>query len=96
VKKKVTNAFTGGRETKEEQQQLGGNPEVCTVYQYYYFMFEPQDEALRERKRACRAGEILCGHCKKELAQRIIAYLTDHQKKREKARDMLDQFLLKD
>lgn len=96
VKKKVMNAFTGGRETREEQQKLGGNPDICTVYQYYYFMFEPDEHALTQRNQACRNGEVLCGHCKKELASRITAYLMDHQRKREEARAVLDQFLLKD
>lgn len=96
VRKKVMNAFTGGRETLEEQKKLGGSPDVCTVFQYYYFLFEPDDAKLQERREACMSGAILCGHCKKDLAERIVQYLTEHQKKREKAREILDQFLLKD
>jgi tryptophanyl-tRNA synthetase len=38
----------------------------------------------------------MCGTCKKELADRIVQYLRGHQERREKAREVLDQFLLKD
>ncbi len=93
--KKVMKAFTGGRDTVEEQRELGGRPEVCNVYAYYYFLFEEDDEALVERELSCKKGEILCGECKKTLANRIEVFLTDFQKKREEARKVLDQYLLK-
>ena len=96
IQKKVMNAFTGGRETVEEQRKLGGTPHVCTVFQYYYFLFELNDSKLEERRNACKNGELLCGHCKKELADRLTAYLTEHQKNREKARKVLNEYLLKD
>jgi tryptophanyl-tRNA synthetase len=96
ARRKVMNAFTGGRETLEEQKTLGGTPEVCTVYQYYYFLFEPDDFALEKRRQACTSGDLMCGQCKKELADRLVAYLEDHQRKREKAREVLDQFILRD
>jgi len=93
--KKVMKAFTGGRDTVEEQRELGGRPEVCNVYAYYYFMFEENDAALVEREMKCKKGEILCGECKKNLAKRVEVFLTDFQKKREEAREVLDQYLLK-
>jgi tryptophanyl-tRNA synthetase len=96
VRRKVMNAFTGGRETLAEQKELGGNPDICTVFQYYYFLFEPDDSKLQERRQSCKNGEIMCGTCKKDLADRIVQYLTGHQERREKAREVLDQFLLKD
>jgi tryptophanyl-tRNA synthetase len=92
---KVMKAFTGGRDTVEEQKRLGGKPEVCNVYAYYYFLFEEDDEELVERERLCRSGEIMCGECKKQLADRVKVFLTGFQKKREKARDVLGDFLLK-
>ncbi len=58
-------AFTGGRDTVEEQRKLGGRPEVCNVYAYYYFLFEEDDQALVDRELGCKKGEILCGECKK-------------------------------
>ena len=93
--KKVMKAFTGGRDTVEEQREKGGRPEICNVYAYYYFLFEDDDQALVERELKCKNGEILCGECKKTLAKRVEMFLTDFQEKREAAREVLDQYIMK-
>jgi len=93
--KKVMRAYTGGRDTVDEQRKLGGRPEVCNVYAYYYFLFEDDDQKLVEREQSCKSGEILCGHCKTDLAARIEVFLIDFQEKREAAREVLDQFIIK-
>jgi tryptophanyl-tRNA synthetase len=93
--KKVMIAYTGGRDTVEEQREKGGQPEICNVYAYYYFLFEEDDEALMEREKICKAGELLCGVCKKDLANRVKVFLRNFQEKREKAREVLDDFILK-
>ncbi|MFC1804046.1 tryptophan--tRNA ligase [Thermoproteota archaeon] len=93
--KKVIKAFTGGRDTVEEQREKGGRPEICNVYAYYFFLFEEDDQALVDRELVCKRGKILCGECKNELAKRVEAFLEDFQEKREKAREVLDQFLIK-
>ncbi|MBD3205770.1 tryptophan--tRNA ligase [Candidatus Bathyarchaeota archaeon] len=93
--KKVMSAYTGGRETVEEQREKGGRPEICNVYAYYYFLFEEDDNALMERERICKSGELLCGHCKKDLADRVRVFLENFQEKRRKAREVLENFLLK-
>jgi len=92
VKRKIWNAFTGGRPTVEEQRKFGGNPSICTVFQYFYFLFEEDDNKLAERERKCLNGEILCGECKTELTERVIKFLAEHQKKREEARNIIDKF----
>ncbi len=94
AKRKVMMAFTGGRDTVEEQRKLGGRPQVCNIYAYYYFLFEEEDQALVEREHACRSGELLCGECKQELARRVAVFLRDFQARRREARDHLDDFLL--
>lgn len=94
VKRKIWNAFTGGRATVEEQRKLGGNPDICPVFDYYVFLFESDDEVLKERKVACRGGSLLCSECKQELAKRVIDFLKKHQRERERARDKLDRYLL--
>jgi tryptophanyl-tRNA synthetase len=95
VKRKIWNAYTGGRATVEEQRKLGGDPSICTVFQYFYFLFEGDDKKLLARERKCRAGEILCGECKTELAERVNKFLVEHRKKREKARNIVDKFHIK-
>jgi tryptophanyl-tRNA synthetase len=89
-------AFKGGGETVDEQKRLGGDPDVCSVYQYFYYLFEPDDEKMKERQERCKNGKVLCGECKKELTERINKFLEEHQKKREAARKEIDKFMLKD
>jgi tryptophanyl-tRNA synthetase len=96
AKKKIMNAFTGGRETVEEQKKKGGRPEICSVYQYLTYIFENSDEALGVRDEKCRAGELLCGECKQYLAERVEKFLVKHQEKREKARDIIEEFMVRD
>lgn len=95
VKRKIRNAFTGGKDTAAEQKKTGANPDICTVYQYYMYLFEEVDTKLAERERQCRTGTILCGECKAELTRRINLFLADHQKNREKARDHISEYHVK-
>jgi tryptophanyl-tRNA synthetase len=95
VKRKIWNAFTGGKGTAAEQKKTGADPGVCTIYQYFTYLFEEDDKKLAERESCCKAGEILCGECKKDLVERINKFLAEHQKKREKAKDALEKFHIK-
>jgi tryptophanyl-tRNA synthetase len=95
VKRRVWNAFTGGKGTAAEQKKTGADPNICTIFQYFLFLFEEDDRKLSDRERKCRTGEILCGECKKDLTERINKFLAEHQKKREKARDTIDKFHIK-
>ncbi|MFW9799852.1 MAG: tryptophan--tRNA ligase [Candidatus Thorarchaeota archaeon] len=92
AKKKVMNAFTGGRPTVEEQRKLGANPDICSVFKYYEFMFMPDDKELEDIERQCRGGEILCGECKQILAPRVMEFLEKHQAAREEAKDRVEEF----
>jgi len=94
VKRKIWNAFSGGRATVEEQKKLGGDPSICTIFQYYYYLFEEDDKKLTERERRCRSGELLCGECKTELTERVNKFLTEHRKKREKAKNIVEKFYI--
>jgi tryptophanyl-tRNA synthetase len=95
VKRKVWNAFTGGKPTVAEQRKMGGDPSICTIFQYFLFMFEEDDEKLDEREKKCKAGEILCGECKTELTDRINSFLENHRRKRDKARNIIEKFHIK-
>jgi tryptophanyl-tRNA synthetase len=92
--KKILGAFTGGRDSLSEQRELGGNPEVCSVYAYYFYLFEEDDYKLKEIEVECRNGSRTCGYCKTELSMRVGNFLEDFQEKREKARDVLEDYLL--
>lgn len=93
VRRKIMNAFTGGRATAEEQRELGGNPDVCPVFHWYSVLFEEDDEKLREREWACRTGSLLCGECKLELAERVVRFLEEHGRRVKQAEAKRDKFL---
>ena len=94
--RKIMNAFTGGRGTVKEQREKGGNPDVCSVYQYFYFLFEEDDEKLAKIHEECKGGERICGDCKNALAERVKKFITGHQEKRERAKGVIDKFMLRD
>ncbi len=93
AEKKVMNAFTGGRESIEQQRKLGGQPEKCRIYDLYLMFFEEDEKKLTERYEACKSGKLLCGECKKQLAERIKAFLKKHQEKKEKLYSKAEELL---
>ncbi|MHA2086058.1 MAG: tryptophan--tRNA ligase [Candidatus Thorarchaeota archaeon] len=92
ARKKVMAAFTGGRTTVEEQRKLGANPDICSVFKYYLFIFMPDDKDLADIEQKCRGGEILCGECKQILTPMMMEFLEKHQATREEVKDRVDEF----
>jgi tryptophanyl-tRNA synthetase len=88
---KVKSATTGGRETAEEQRELGGKADECPVYELYaYLLSGDDDEFAKEVYDECVGGERLCGGCKEQAAELMEEFLEDHQEKREEWADKLD------
>jgi tryptophanyl-tRNA synthetase len=96
VEKKVLSSFTGGRATVEEQRRLGAQADICPIYHYYYFLFEENDNELARIYNDCTSGTLLCGDCKAMLAERAVKYVIKHQERREKARELVDDFVVSD
>ncbi len=96
VDSKVAEAFTGGCMSAKEQREKGGNPHICAVQNYRFFLFEEDDSVVESIAQRCRSGELLCGECKNLLKDSIKSFLKEHQARREDARNKLDMFLLKD
>ena len=96
VKKKILKAFTGGRKTIEEQIKKGGKPEICSVYQYYYFLFEPNDKKIKKIYEDCKSGKRICGDCKKELIKKVNNFLAQHQKRRKRAKMLVEKYIVRD
>ncbi len=95
VKKKVNKAITGQQATAELQKQLGGDPDKCSVCQYYRFLFEPDDTKLANIFDGERKGTLLAGEHKAALAKTINAFLEEHRKKKETLRGKLESVMLK-
>lgn len=80
LKSKISNAFTGGRDTLEEQKEKGGNPDICKIYELFKF-HHPDSRFVEETYKRCKKGEIMCGECKKECISFLSGFLEEHQKK---------------
>lgn len=96
IEKKIMSAFTGQQPTAELQKKLGGNPDICSVCQYYYFLFEPDDKKLEKIFEGERTGTLLAGEHKADLAKRVKKFIADHQRRREKSKKVLDKVMVKD
>jgi tryptophanyl-tRNA synthetase len=88
---KVKSATTGGRETAEEQRELGGKADECPVYELYaYLLAGDDDEFATEVYEECVGGERLCGGCKEQAAELMREFLEEHQEKRAEMEEVLD------
>jgi tryptophanyl-tRNA synthetase len=85
LKKKIMNAFTGGRVTVEEQRELGGQPEICRIFDLYQFFFQNDDAKIIELKKVCQEGTLLCGEDKMNILVIAKQFIENHKEKREKA-----------
>ncbi len=94
IAKKISNAFTGGRPTVEEQRKLGGIPEVCPVYELDMYQFVEDDKRVIKTYHSCRSGKLLCGEHKARTIEIVTKFVKDHQQRRskyvDKARDILN------
>ena len=72
------------------------NCDIDVSYQYLRIFFEPDDKKLKQIHDDYKSGKMLTGELKQILIEKINKFLASHQQKREKARDQLDKFLLKD
>jgi len=97
VKKKINKyAFSGGQPDIDEHRKKGGDPDIDVSYQYLRIFFEPDDNKLKKIYDDYKSGKMLTGELKGILIEKINAFLKTHQEKREKARDRLSEFLVKD
>lgn len=81
--RRVLSAFTGGRNTVEEQRRLGGRADICPVYDLYRFHFGLNDSHVKRVYDECLGGTRMCGECKQEAASLVKRFLEDHHKKRD-------------
>ena len=81
--RKVLSAFTGGRDTVEEQRRLGGRPDICPIYDLYAFHFARNDEHVMTVRHECLEGIRLCGECKQEANGLVKGFLEEHRRRRD-------------
>ena len=83
-KKLMKYAFSGGRDTAEEQRKYGANPDVDFAFNIYR-MLEPDHAKVDEIYIKYKGGEILSGEMKQLAADTISAFLETLKPAREEA-----------
>lgn len=95
VKNKINKyAFSGGKDTLEEHRKYGGNPDIDVSYQWLTF-FEEDDAKLKNIYDNYKSGKLLSGELKAILIEKLNTFLAEHQKRREKAKDKIKDFVYK-
>ena len=94
TKKIMKYAFSGGKETVEQHRKEGGNPDVDVSYQYLTYFLE-DSKKLKQIYDDYKSGKMLTGELKKFTADTINKYLKEHQARREKAKKMVEKFMLR-
>ena len=96
VKNKIMKyAFSGGRGSIKEHREKGGVPEIDVSYQYLTYFLE-DSKKLKEIYDDYKSGKMLTGELKEITIDVLNNFLKKHQEKKEKAKDLIDKFILKD
>ncbi len=95
ARKKIMRAFSGGGATLQEHKERGGNPDVDVAYQYLLYIFEDSDKKIKEIHDSFKNGSMTSGEIKSYLGDKIEKFLKKYQKRREKAVNQVDKFLIR-
>jgi tryptophanyl-tRNA synthetase len=83
--KKIMNAVTDPEKIRLHDK---GHPEVCNVFTYHKIF---NKEEVNDIERDCRAGNLGCVACKRNLANKLNAYLRPIREKREELKKEIDK-----
>jgi tryptophanyl-tRNA synthetase len=87
IKNKINRyAFSGGRETAEEQREKGGNADIDVSYLYLRFFME-DDEELAKIKEDYTTGKMLTGELKAVCISHLQTYVKAFQERRAEVSD---------
>ena len=81
IKKKVGKAFSGGQDTREEHERLGGRTAVDVPFQYLTFFLE-DDEQLEHIRRQYENGKMQSGEMKATAIKELQAYVWAFRERR--------------
>jgi len=86
-------AYSGGRTSKEEHREKGGNPEVDTSFQWLQILLEDDDEEIERIRKEYKSGEMLTGELKQIAIEKLQKFLKDFQERRRKADEKVDKYM---
>ena len=91
-KKLMKYAFSGGRETAEQQRKYGANPDIDFAFNIYR-MLERDQKKIEDIYSRYKVGEILSGEMKQLAADTISAFLETLKPAREQAEKNFSEFM---
>lgn len=95
INKKIKKAYTGSVSVMEVHQELGGVPEICSVFSLLNSQME-DDEMVKKIYKDYVEGKLSMDKLKKRVAKLIVEVVGEHQEKRKKVTEKrVDKFLLK-
>ena len=87
IEQKIMAAYTG------KNQGSKHNPASCSVYSYFFFLFEESDENMRLLENECLKGNRDCIECKRALITLISDFLNNFQRKRRDSEKIVDNMI---
>ena len=91
--KKVKSTKTGGRESLEEQKELGGKPDICVVYEMLVYHLIDDDAEIKKIHDNCLNGTLLCGECKGRTSELMGKLFDDLSKKQEDSKEIAQNLI---
>ncbi len=93
-KKLMKYAFSGGKDTVEDQRKYGANPEIDFAFNMYRMLSEDHG-ATRKVYEEYKSGKMLSGEMKELAASTISRYLHELQARRKESGSRLHEYLFK-
>lgn len=93
AKAKIDAAKTGGRQSIEEHREKGANIAEDMVFELLAFHLIDDDDELERIREEYAAGEMTSGEIKQIAKERIEDLLVEHQRRREEAVEIVDQYI---
>jgi len=93
IKKKIGKAFSGGQDTKEKQERIGGRTKDDVPFQYLSFFLE-SDEELESIRERYESGKMQSGEMKATATRELQAYVAAFRERRKAVTpEVRDQFM---
>lgn len=85
-------AFSGGRDTAEEQRKYGANPDIDFSFNIFRLL-EPDEKTVSRVYEEYRTGKLLSGEMKAITAEKISNLLEELRGRREEVSDHLNDYM---
>ncbi len=92
VKKKIRNAYSGGKDTLEEHKRLGGVPEIDRAFQILRY-HNTNDKLVNQIYVKFKSGEMTSGELKDETIKFTIELLKKHQEKKKSVKKIAEKIV---